>query len=110
MHVIRVVRVVRLQVGIERAPGALLLVRQPGLARAVPLEGSSAAVGGKSIEVAEVVLTDDNFSSCVTGIKWGRNIRDAACKFIQFQICITAVFVMFLIVQARARNVGRSSD
>jgi len=60
------------------------------------------AMGGgqqAAIEVAEVVLTDDNFSSCVTGIKWGRNIRDAACKFIQFQICITAVFVMFLIVQ-----------
>jgi len=60
------------------------------------------AMGGgqqAAIEVAEVVLTDDNFSSCITGIKWGRNIRDAACKFIQFQICITGVFVMFLIVQ-----------
>jgi P-type E1-E2 ATPase len=64
------------------------------------------AMGGgqqAAIEVAEVVLTDDNFSSCITGIKWGRNIRDAACKFIQFQICITGVFVMFLIVQVRTQ-------
>lgn len=31
------------------------------------------AMGGgqqAAIEIAEVVLTDDNFSSCVTGIKW----------------------------------------
>jgi len=58
------------------------------------------AMGGgqqAAIEIAEVVLTDDNFSSCVTGIKWGRNIRDAACKFIQFQITITVVFVIFLV-------------
>eukprot|EP00238_Polyblepharides_amylifera_P012193 CAMPEP_0196599156 /NCGR_PEP_ID=MMETSP1081-20130531/94709_1 /TAXON_ID=36882 /ORGANISM="Pyramimonas amylifera, Strain CCMP720" /LENGTH=1065 /DNA_ID=CAMNT_0041924911 /DNA_START=31 /DNA_END=3229 /DNA_ORIENTATION=+ len=60
------------------------------------------AMGGgqqAAIEAAEVVLTDDNFSSCVTGLKWGRNIREAAQKFIQFQITITLVFCFFLFIQ-----------
>lgn len=59
------------------------------------------AMGGghqAAVEAAEVVLTDDKFSSLVMGIKWGRNIRDAACKFIQFQLTITFVFMLVLLV------------
>lgn len=31
---------------------------------------------------------DDNFSSIVVALKWGRNIYDAISKFVQFQLTV----------------------
>ena len=49
-------------------------------------------------EASGIILLDDNFSSIVTAIKWGRNIFDSIRKFLQFQITvnIVAVFMAFM--------------
>jgi len=43
-------------------------------------------------------LMDDNFTSIVFAVKWGRNIYDSICKFLQFQLTVnvTAIGVAFL--------------
>jgi len=35
-------------------------------------------------EASDIVLLDDNFSSIITAIKWGRNIFTNVRKFLQF--------------------------
>ncbi|KAJ8130128.1 hypothetical protein O1611_g3503 [Lasiodiplodia mahajangana] len=49
-------------------------------------------------EASEIVLMDDNFTSILTALKWGRAVNDAVQKFLQFQITvnITAVLVAFV--------------
>ncbi|KAM3136897.1 hypothetical protein pb186bvf_010982 [Paramecium bursaria] len=49
-------------------------------------------------EAADIILIDDNFSSIITAVKWGRNIYDSIRKFIQFQLTvnIVALFMAFL--------------
>jgi len=49
-------------------------------------------------EASDIILMDDNFSSIVSAIMWGRCVNDAVRKFLQFQISvnITAVIVTFV--------------
>jgi len=60
------------------------------------------AMGLAGTEVAKraskIVLMDDNFTSIVFAVKWGRNIYDSICKFLQFQLTVnvTAIGVAFL--------------
>ena len=42
-------------------------------------------------EASDIILLDDNFSSIIVAISWGRNIYDSISKFIQFQLTINAV-------------------
>jgi hypothetical protein len=42
-------------------------------------------------DAADIILLDDNFSSIVTAIKWGRNILESIRKFLQFQLTVNAV-------------------
>ena len=35
-------------------------------------------------EAADIILLDDNFTSIITAVKWGRNIYDCIRKFLQF--------------------------
>ncbi|CAD8181544.1 unnamed protein product [Paramecium pentaurelia] len=46
-------------------------------------------------ESASIILLDDNFSSIVKIVLWGRNIYDSIKKFIQFQL--TAIIVVVII-------------
>jgi len=41
---------------------------------------------------------DDNFSSIITAVKYGRNIFDCIRKFLQFQLTVNvvAIFMAFL--------------
>jgi len=47
---------------------------------------------------SDVVILDDNFRSIVTAMKWGRNVNDNICKFVQFQstVNVAAVFIAFV--------------
>ncbi|CAJ1007218.1 Cation transporter/ATPase, N-terminus/E1-E2 ATPase/Cation transport ATPase (P-type) [Leishmania naiffi] len=47
---------------------------------------------------SDVVILDDNFSTIVTAMKWGRNVNDNISKFLQFQMTVNlaAVVVSFL--------------
>jgi P-type Ca2+ transporter type 2B len=49
-------------------------------------------------EAAGIILLDDNFSSIITAVKYGRNIFDCIRKFLQFQLTvnIVAIFMAFL--------------
>lgn len=37
-------------------------------------------------EASDIILTDDNFSSIVKAMMWGRNVYDSIAKFLQFQL------------------------
>ncbi|CAE6429378.1 unnamed protein product [Rhizoctonia solani] len=62
--------------------------------------GFSMGIAGTEIakEASDIILMDDNFSSIVSAIMWGRCVNDAVRKFLQFQISvnITAVLITFI--------------
>jgi Ca2+ transporting ATPase len=51
-----------------------------------------------SKEVADVILTDDNFSSIITAIVYGRNIYDSVRKFLLFQISAVLTVCMLVLI------------
>lgn len=59
--------------------------------------GFSMGIAGTEVakEASDIILMDDNFSSIVKAIMWGRCVNDAVRKFLQFQIStnITAVVI-----------------
>ena len=42
-------------------------------------------------EIAGLILLDDDFCTIVNAVKWGRNIYEAARKYVQFHL--TVIFV-----------------
>ena len=62
--------------------------------------GFSMGIAGTEVakEASAIILLDDNFSSIVSAIMWGRSVNDAVAKFLQFQITvnITAVILAFV--------------
>ncbi|KAF4956142.1 hypothetical protein FSARC_11672 [Fusarium sarcochroum] len=62
--------------------------------------GFSMGISGTEVakEASEIILMDDNFTSIITALKWGRAVNDAVQKFLQFQITvnITAVILSFV--------------
>lgn len=42
-------------------------------------------------ESADVVILDDNFSSIVNVVKWGRSVYTNVQKFVQFQLTVNIV-------------------
>jgi hypothetical protein len=45
-------------------------------------------------EASDIILTDDNFTSIVKAVMWGRNVYDSISKFIQFQLTVNVVAVI----------------
>ena len=68
--------------------------------------GFSMGITGTEVakEASDIILMDDNFSSIVQAIMWGRCVDDAVQKFLQFQIntIIAAVIIMFVTSLAAA--------
>lgn len=62
--------------------------------------GFSMGIAGTEVakEASDIILMDDNFSSIVKALSWGRTVNDAVKKFLQFQITvnITAVVLTFV--------------
>ena len=48
-------------------------------------------------EAADIILLDDNFSSIVKAIMWGRNVHEGIAKFIQFQLTINIVALVLAV-------------
>ncbi|KAL6709079.1 plasma membrane calcium [Coniothyrium glycines] len=73
--------------------------------------GFSMGIAGTEVakEASAIILMDDNFSSILTALMWGRAVNDAVQKFLQFQITvnITAMTVAFItaIQDAEMRSV-----
>lgn len=53
-------------------------------------------------EASDIILTDDNFSSIVKAVMWGRNVYDSIAKFLQFQLTVNIVAVIVAFIGACA--------
>lgn len=51
-------------------------------------------------EACDIILTDDNFTSIVKAVMWGRNVYDSIAKFLQFQLTVNVVAVTCAFVGA----------
>lgn len=51
-------------------------------------------------EASDIILTDDNFSSIVKAVMWGRNVYDSISKFLQFQLTVNLVAIIVAFVGA----------
>lgn len=53
-------------------------------------------------EASDIILTDDNFTSIVKAVMWGRNVYDSIAKFLQFQLTVNVVAVLVAFIGACA--------
>lgn len=53
-------------------------------------------------DAAHITILDDNFSSIVNAVKWGRNVFDNVRKFLQFQLTVNIVALTLTFVMACA--------
>uniref|UniRef100_A0A183IUL6 Cation_ATPase_C domain-containing protein n=1 Tax=Soboliphyme baturini TaxID=241478 RepID=A0A183IUL6_9BILA len=53
-------------------------------------------------EASDIILTDDNFTSIVKAVMWGRNVYDSIAKFLQFQLTVNVVAVVVAFIGACA--------
>lgn len=62
--------------------------------------GFAMGIAGTDVakEASDIILTDDNFTSIVKAVMWGRNVYDSISKFLQFQLTVNvvAVFTAFI--------------
>lgn len=58
--------------------------------------GFAMGIAGTDVakEACDIILTDDNFSSIVKAVMWGRNVYDNIAKFLQFQLTVNVVAVI----------------
>ncbi|XP_023209409.1 plasma membrane calcium-transporting ATPase 2-like [Centruroides sculpturatus] len=66
--------------------------------------GFAMGIAGTDVakEASDIILTDDNFSSIVKAVMWGRNVYDSIAKFLQFQLTVNIVAVIVAFVGACA--------
>ncbi|XP_076814824.1 plasma membrane calcium-transporting ATPase 2-like isoform X2 [Clavelina lepadiformis] len=64
--------------------------------------GFAMGIAGTDVakEASDIILTDDNFTSIVKAVKWGRNVYDSISKFLQFQLTVNVVAVVVAVVGA----------
>ncbi|KAF0692779.1 Aste57867_16170 [Aphanomyces stellatus] len=51
-------------------------------------------------DASDIILMDDNFKSTVSAVKWGRNVYDSICKFLQFQLTVNVVAITMAVIGA----------
>ncbi len=56
-------------------------------------------------QASDIILTDDNFSSIVKAMMWGRNVYDCIAKFLQFQLTANLSAGVISVVSAAAISV-----
>ncbi|KAI6194699.1 Calcium-transporting ATPase [Aphelenchoides besseyi] len=66
--------------------------------------GFAMGIAGTDVakEASDIIVTDDNFSSIVTAVMWGRNVYDSIAKFLQFQLTVNVVAVLLVFIGACA--------
>ncbi|XP_025830660.1 plasma membrane calcium-transporting ATPase 2 isoform X5 [Agrilus planipennis] len=66
--------------------------------------GFAMGIAGTDVakEASDIILTDDNFSSIVKAVLWGRNVYDSIAKFLQFQLTVNVVAVIVAFIGACA--------
>ena len=68
--------------------------------------GFSMGIAGTEVakEASAIILMDDNFSSIVKALLWGRAVNDAVKKFLQFQVTVNITAVLLTFVSAVASS------
>ncbi|KAL8835132.1 MAG: hypothetical protein Q9170_003437 [Blastenia crenularia] len=68
--------------------------------------GFSMGIAGTEVakEASAIILMDDNFSSIVKAVMWGRSVNDAVSKFLQFQITVNITAVVLAFISAVASS------
>ncbi|OQS00711.1 P-type ATPase (P-ATPase) Superfamily [Achlya hypogyna] len=51
-------------------------------------------------DACDIILMDDNFTSIVNAVKWGRNVYDSISKFLQFQLTVNFVAILLAVLGA----------
>ncbi|KRX49638.1 Plasma membrane calcium-transporting ATPase 3 [Trichinella murrelli] len=66
--------------------------------------GFAMGIAGTDVakEASDIILTDDNFTSIVKAVMWGRNVYDSIAKFLQFQLTVNVVAVVVAFIGACA--------
>ncbi|VUZ46904.1 unnamed protein product [Hymenolepis diminuta] len=64
--------------------------------------GFAMGIAGTDVakEASDIILTDDNFSSIVKAVMWGRNVYDSIAKFLQFQLTVNCVAITVAFIGA----------
>jgi len=64
--------------------------------------GFAMGIAGTDIaqNACDIILMDDNFTSIVKAVKWGRNIYDSISKFLQFQLTVNVVAIIVAFIGA----------
>lgn len=72
--------------------------------------GFSMGIAGTEVakEASSIILMDDNFSSIVKAIMWGRNVNDAVKKFLQFQLTVNVTAVLLTFISAVSSSEQKS--
>ena len=62
--------------------------------------GIAMGISGSEVSknAADIILTDDNFTTIIHGIKWGRGVYQNFQRFIQFQLTVNIVAFLIAIV------------
>ncbi|KAF9575381.1 hypothetical protein EC968_003432 [Mortierella alpina] len=102
----------KILVGRLKAMGEIVAVTGDGTNDGPALKmsdvGFSMGIAGTEVakEASSIILMDDNFSSIVKAILWGRSVNDAVKKFLQFQLTVnvTAVILTFVTAVASAKQ------
>ncbi|GJJ08344.1 hypothetical protein Clacol_002555 [Clathrus columnatus] len=72
--------------------------------------GFSMGIAGTEVakEASDIILMDDNFTSIINAIMWGRCVNDAVRKFLQFQLSVNVAAVLITFVTAVASGTETS--
>ncbi|KAF6037163.1 PMCA [Bugula neritina] len=64
--------------------------------------GFAMGIAGTDVakEASDIILTDDNFTSIVKAVMWGRNVYDSISKFLQFQLTVNVVAIIVAFIGA----------
>ncbi|KAF9088333.1 hypothetical protein BGX23_007434 [Mortierella sp. AD031] len=96
----------KILVGRLKAQGEIVAVTGDGTNDGPALKlsdvGFSFGIVGTEVtrEASSIILMDDNFSSIVKAILWGRAVNDAVKKFLQFQLTVNVTAVILTLVTA----------
>ncbi|KAG0325302.1 hypothetical protein BGZ99_000818 [Dissophora globulifera] len=96
----------KILVGRLKAMGEIVAVTGDGTNDGPALKmsdiGFSMGIAGTEVakEASSIILMDDNFSSIVKAILWGRAVNDAVKKFLQFQLTVNVTAVALTFVTA----------
>ena len=62
--------------------------------------GIAMGISGSEVSknAADIILTDDNFTTIINGIKWGRGVYENFQRFIQFQLTVNIIAFLIAIM------------